>query len=260
MGNDFKVLGRDQLAGAAAGGPAGRVIRPHDQRRLDGSAFSRERPPSVDEPHPERRDSRFRVSELARPYLPVHEEERRRVEGEVRRQVDAISKETYDAALERGIAEGRELGRREGRAEVSSRAAPMLDSLESLAREFEGVRKSMYEANERFLIDLVLRITRKVCLAEVGTDAGYVGRLARAMIEQSGARENIRVRIHPAQLEDIAALRAGLASTFGELRNLQVEASAEVAEGACEVDTDFSNLKASMDSQIESLHATLVKA
>jgi flagellar assembly protein FliH len=252
MADSFRIMTKDLITQAEVEPAAGRVVKTYDQKPLKQSGFMRESIPKA-------QDSRFRVSDLARPHLPVHEEERREVESRVRAQVDAIAKETHDAALARGLEEGREIGRREANDEVRASAAPMLDRLQALVSEFDGVKKSMYEANERFLTELVLRIARKVCMKEVGGNAEYVQRLARTMIEQSGARENIRVRLHPSQLEAIEGLRADLAKTLGELRNLQVELSSEVPEGGCAVETDFCSMKASLDSQIDAIHESLVK-
>ena len=165
----------------------------------------------------------------------------------------------HDAALARGTEEGREIGRREAHDEVAAAASPVLDRLQALVAEFDGIKKTMYDANERFLTELVLRITRKVCLKEVAGDAEYIQRLARSMIEQSGARENIRVRLNPSQVDAITSLRAELGRSMGELRNLHVELSSDVPEGGCAVETDFSSMKASIDTQLDAIHDTLVK-
>jgi flagellar assembly protein FliH len=250
---------KDLIAQAKVEPSNGRVVKTYDQKPLQQSGFVRESIPNVANPRPAVKDSRFHVSDLARPYLPVHEEERRVIESQVRAQVDAIAKETHDAALALGMEQGRELGRREGHDEVSASAAPVLDRLQALVTEFDGIRKSMYEANERILTELVLRIARKVCMKEVGGNSDYVQRLARTMIEQSGARENIRVRLHPAQVDAIERLRADLAKSMGELRNLQIELSSDLPEGGCSVETDFSSMKASLDSQIDAIHDSLVK-
>ncbi len=238
----------------------GRIVKTYEQRRLDESAFTRQEPPRVSVTGAVAvRDSRFKVSELARPHLPVHEEERRAVENEVRRQLDALSKETYEAALAKGLEEGREQGRREARERALEESKPLLDRFEALTTEFEGLRHAMLEANERALVELVLRVARKVCLDSTVGDSGYVERLIRAMVEQSGVRENIRIRLNPAQLEAISGLREGLARSLGELKNLQIELSGDVPDGGCELETDFNSMKADIDSQIAAIHEAMVE-
>ncbi len=259
MSDSFRIMTKDQLARARVEPATGRVVKPYEQRPIQETGFVRERVPMASDPQPAVKDSRFQVSDLARPYLPIHAEEQREFESRVRAQVDAIAKETYEAALARGLQEGREIGSRQARDEVAAAAAPMLDGLQALATEFEGIKAVMYEANERFLTELVLRIARKVCLKEVAGDGDYIRKLARSMIEQSGARENIRVRLNPAQVDAIAGLRADLSGSLGELRNLQVEVSADVPEGGCAVETDFSSMKASVDSQLDAIHDSMVK-
>jgi flagellar assembly protein FliH len=259
MSDSFRIMTKDQIARARAEPGTARVVKTYEQKPIHEAGFMRERVPVVSDPRPAVKDSRFQVSDLARPYLPVHAEEQREVESRVRAQVDAIAQETYEAALARGLEEGREMGRRQAHDEVTAAAAPMLDRLAALGAEFEGIKASMYQANERFLTELVLRIARKVCLKEVAGDGEYIQRLARSMIEQSGARESIRVRLNPAQVDSIASLRADLAKSLGELRNLQIEVSADVPEGGCAVETDFSSMKASVDTQLDAIHDSMVK-
>jgi len=197
--------------------------------------------------------SRFKLSELAREQLPVREEEQREIEQKVRAQVEAISQETYEAARQTGFVEGLELGRKQAFEEYSKQAAPKLDSLSALVGAFESIQSKIHQANERFIIELIMRIARKVCLKELQSDEKVILRWVQAMITQSGARENIRIRLNPAQMDTLQELRSALTASLGDLKNLQVGISAEVPVGACEVDTEFNNLVGSLDLQLEAI-------
>jgi flagellar biosynthesis/type III secretory pathway protein FliH len=258
MSDSFRLTQKERAPGFHVEGKAGRVVKPLEQRKLSSSGFTPERAPEIINSHPSAKNSRFQISELTRPYLPMLEEERAAIEAEVRSQVDAIARETYEAARLRGLEEGRELGAREAREELLASNAPYLKSLQALVAEFEGMRKVMFEANERFLMELIVRIARKVCLQEISGDTQYLQRLARAMVEQSGARENIRIRLNPGQVDTISLVREELAKSLGELRNVQIELSADVPEGSCQLETDFSSMSAGLDSQIDAIHDALV--
>ncbi|MBU6375703.1 MAG: hypothetical protein KGQ59_06890 [Bdellovibrionales bacterium] len=260
MPENFRVIQKDQLKVTESEAQVGRVVKPYEQRSIGKEGFTREKVPSFrGTVNPLAKDSRFKVSDLARPYLPMHHEDQALIESEVRKQVDALAKETFEAAREKGLSEGREIGKQMAYDEVRTESAPLLESLENLVRGFENVRGEIFAANERFLLDLVTRIARKVCLKELSTDQDYIQRLAKAMIEQSGARENIRVRVNPTQIDAVSSFRAELSKSFGDLKNLQIELASEVPDGACVVETDFSSLAASLDSQIGAVHEALVK-
>ncbi|NDD92020.1 hypothetical protein EBZ37_08050, partial [bacterium] len=206
MGENFRVIQKEQLKITESEARVGRVVQPYEQRAIGKEGFIREKVPSFrGTVSPAVKDSRFRVSDLARPYLPMHQEDQAAIEAMVRKQVDAIAKETYEAALAKGLAEGRKEGHAQAYEEVKSANAPVFDALESLVRGFEGVRQEIFAANERFLIEMITRVARKVCLKELSTDQDYIQRLAKAMVEQTGARENIRIRVNPAQIDSISA-------------------------------------------------------
>ncbi|MEN9723556.1 MAG: flagellar assembly protein FliH [Pseudomonadota bacterium] len=260
MASDFTRINSEKLKKVVDGeSDLGRVVRPYQQKPIqEGSFRPVQRDRMVLSENPTLKDSRFKVSELARPYLSVFQEEQAVIADEVRKQVDALAKETYEAALKKGLEEGRVAGAAEAREHVLAEARPTLDSLESLLHEFEGLKAAVFSSNERFLIELVLRISKRICLKELATDSEYVTRLARAMIENCGLRENLRIRVNPTQVDSMGQMRESLRTMLGELKNLQIELSDEVASGACELETDYSTLRASLDSQIDAIHEALV--
>ena len=204
-----------------------------------------------------RKDSRFVVSHLSREPLAIDAEERRAFEQRVRAEVGALAKETFNTAKSEGYQAGIQEGRQQAYSEAQREVASMLESLASLAESVESHRKRLLDQQERFLMELVFKIARKVCLKELSGDTGYVTRMLHAMVEQAGTRENLRVRISLQDLESLSSLRGDLVTRWGELKNLSIEPSAGVAAGACELETDLASYSASLDSQLETIHSAL---
>ena len=245
-----------------------RVVREYEPRRIikPGTGdyrFTRQNFGSIaatDTPksNVQQRDSRFVLSHLVREPLGVNEEERRAIEARVRTEVDALAQETFNAAREAGFKQGLEEGSNQALAEAREQAAGVLDSISSLAESVEGHRARLLQSQERFLMELVLRIARRVCLKELSTDAQYVGRLIHSMVEQAGTRDNLRIRVSSRDLEALGSLRESLATRFGEFKNLSIEASPDLVGGSCEVESDVSSYSASLDSQFEAIEAGLL--
>jgi flagellar biosynthesis/type III secretory pathway protein FliH len=246
-----------------------RVVRDYEPRRIikPGSGsyeFTREKFGPIAASDDGRvfqssRDSRFRISELSREPLSVHLEEQRAFEARVRDEVAALSREAFEAARKAGHEEGLKLGRDEALGEAREEAKSMLDSISGLFQSLESHRSRLLEQQERFLIEMVLKIARKVCLKEVSLDAAYLGRLAHAMVEQCGTRENVRVRISLQDAEGVGALRQQLAEQIAGLKNLTVEASGSVPAGGCEVETDISAYSASLASQLDAIEKSMLQ-
>lgn len=204
-----------------------------------------------------RKDSRFVVSNLSREPLAIDAEERRAFEERVRQEVGALAQETFNTAKAEGYKAGLQAGEEKAYAETRASSLEMLDNLASLSESVESHRKRLLDQQERFLMELVFKIAKKVCLKELSGDTNYVTRMLHAMIEQAGTRENLRVRISLQDLEVLSSLRQELVTRWGELKNLSIEPSAQVPSGACELETDLASYSASLDSQLESIHGAL---
>lgn len=205
-----------------------------------------------------RKDARFSINSLLRDPLSIEEEERRVMDEKVQARVSAIEEEARARASEIGYADGLKQGHEEAFRRFQTESAERMAGLEQLIASLEGAKREIFRANERYLVELVFRVARMVLLRELSADKEYVLRLTRELIERVGARENIRVRVHPDDLETAALLKDGLEKALGTLQNLNVEASAQVRRGGCELETQWNVIDASVETQLEGIHDALV--
>jgi flagellar assembly protein FliH len=205
-----------------------------------------------------RKDSRFSLNPLLRDPLAVEQEERRVIDSRVDEKVAAVR----DQARREGHTEGFEAGRMQGFAkahqEFQAEAAERLQAFESMLASMEEAHAEVFRANERYLIELVFRIARMIALKELSTDRDYVLRLAKGLIESMGVRENIRMEIHPRDLETVALLKEGLEKHLGTLKNLSIEASESVELGGCRIETQWNAIDARIETQLQGIHDGLL--
>jgi len=204
------------------------------------------------------KDSRFMLSDLVREPLAIDAEERRAVEAQIRKEVDALAQETFESAKASGFEAGKKEGHEAGVSEVRERGAEMLESLNQLLESVEAHKVRLLQTQERFLMELVLKIARKVCLKEVGSDAQYIQRLIASMIEQTGTRDHLKIKISVQDYESLGELKASLVQRFGELKNLSIEASSALEQGRCEVESDLSTYSASLNAQLEIIEKAIL--
>jgi len=81
--------------------------------------------------------------------------------------------------------------------------------------------------------------------------------LCSEIIEKVGVKENISIKMHPSDEEQVSKVREGLISKFGELRNLTVETSPQVRMGGCVVETSLNLIDASIETQLENIHRAM---
>ncbi len=87
-------------------------------------------------------------------------------------------------------------------------------------------------------------------LKELGQDRDYLVRLCTELIEKTGLRDNLRLKVSPMDLETAEMLKAGIQQRLGEMRNLSVEPSADVA-GGCILESQWGAIDARLDTQLD---------
>jgi len=212
----------------------------------------------VDQKSKNQRDSRFSLNPLLREPLSIEQEEKRVIEEKVRAQVDALAKVVSEKAQKVGYDVGFKAGHDEASKKFEIDGAEKLAKLDKLVAELENAKVEIFRANERYLIEMIFRIAKMITLRETTTDRDYLVRLSRELITKSGARENITIKINPEEAKTIEAIREGLMKAFGQLSNLNIEASSQVTRGGCQVETEWNAIDASIEKQLEAIHRALI--
>lgn len=205
----------------------------------------------------EQKNSRFAVSDLVRGALSMNADEEERIEMEVQRRVDerlaALAENTKNEAYNVGYAQGQMTAHEA----IVRKSDPLIDRLQALATNFEGMKFDLSKANEDVLIRMVYRLARMVCLKEIKEDPTYTKRLITQLLERLGTRENIKIFVGSEAFSAAETLRAGLAESLGTLKNISIELDPEIRDAGCRVETDFAEVDARIEVQLQNIAETL---
>ncbi len=150
-------------------------------------------------------------------------------------------------------AAAREEGIRQGREEARAEAAERAEALEALLRELAGWKPRLYEEARAQVLELVLELVRKMLgpLSEQceGTVVHVVGRALQALAD----REQVTVRVHPTDLEEVVEAKPTLLEAVDGIRQLTVVEDPSVGRGGCRVQTPTAEIDARLDTQLEEL-------
>lgn len=204
-----------------------------------------------------RRDQRFMMSELARNALSITQEQENLIEERVTQKLQELSDQTHQVAFAQGHAEGLKKGHEEGLVEFQSESTKRLEQLDALIASMEGAKGELFESNREFLMNVVYRVSKAILLKEIAADKDYLLRLSRELVERSGLRENLTLKIHPSDAESVDMLRQGLVQSFSSLRNLSIELSEHVSAGGCILETEWGAVDASLETQLSQVLSTL---
>jgi flagellar assembly protein FliH len=158
-----------------------------------------------------------------------------------------LQAEAHKGAFEQGLAEGREAGRAEVRAQVERLSGMFYD----LAKPFEVLDAEV----ERELLTLSMALARQIVRRELKTDpTQIIGIIREAIAALPVAARDVRVHLHP---EDAAVVRQHLAPTENERAWVIVE-DPVMARGGCQISTSTSRIDMRLETRLGAMLSELL--
>lgn len=199
----------------------------------------------------------FHLHPASKLALGVDQEEKAQLEGAIQQEVEIRVQKFRDQGYIDGMKKGLEDGRREATEALDAEIRPKFQQFLSLMETFEGLKKSLFHSNEQVLVQLMFSIAKQVLLKELSTDQDYLKRLVSQVIERIGVKDHVRIKVNQTDQASIDAIREFLKQHYPDLRNIQIEASDDVIDGGCFVETDLIRVNASVQNQLLAIEESL---
>ncbi len=156
--------------------------------------------------------------------------------------LEALQKEAYDEAWQKGHAEGVAAGEQA----VADRAARLDVLLKALAHPFD----ELDEMVEKQLVELSMAVVKQLFRREIRLDPTHIIGVVREAIQLLPvASRNVQLHLHP---DDAALVRESLSPTEGDLAWTIVE-DPLITRGGCRVTTDNSQIDATAEARLNSV-------
>jgi flagellar assembly protein FliH len=153
-------------------------------------------------------------------------------------------------AWERGVREG------EARARASAEAAvgQQRDAVGAAIREFVQDRVAYFHNVEGEVVALCLAIVRKILRREAQVDPLLLAGLVRVALEKMAVRQNVRLRVHPAQVADWREY-------FAQQKDLEqvpeLQGDAALEPNQCELETELGVTDLNLETQLKEIEQGL---
>ena len=154
-------------------------------------------------------------------------------------------------SFERGLTEGKNLAER-GLVNV-------FRSLRAATESVHVLREKALRESEDDLINLTMKVARKVILREVATDRRILTNVVRTAIEALSDRCEITIRLNPDDY--ILVTTSPDDSLRSELltERMQLKSDPSILPGSCMIDSEIGTLDASIDGQLEEIFRRLTE-
>lgn len=189
-------------------------------------------------------------------YTPLQFDEKsvqkKLTEEEILALVKTREEEGYARGLEKGRAEGCNLGEKEVKETVAR--------MESLIVELEGFKQKKLTELFSPILTLALDIAKKVVHKEIELDEGIVLHVAReAMMKVAGNEEQVLIRVNPLDYEVIARNMDQLKEESG-VKRIVIETTPGISIGGCVIETKTGEIDARIEGQIKEMEDVISSA
>lgn len=170
-------------------------------------------------------------------------------------QLSQLQKQAYDEGFDEGRKKGFEYGHKEGLVKSAEQINQWSNHMDSLLTTLDTPLKLLDNQVERELVELVMSLVRQLVRREVKLDPNHiVGVVREALSILPVASRGVRVVLHPDDAELIRQIYDVSDSELG----WKIIEEPVLARGGCRVQTETSQVDASLESRLTALFAPLL--
>ena len=157
---------------------------------------------------------------------------------------------------EKAYAEGYEAGL----SIAVQKADSLLEALQQAIDEETAEREALVRSIEQQALMLCVDTAEKVIRHEIRTDKQIVTRVLKMCLRRVKDRNEVTVRVNPAEVEGMRAMRDELLSSAENLRELNIVDDRRISAGGCIVESPSGDFDARIETQIDQIRRKLMDA
>jgi len=150
----------------------------------------------------------------------------------------------------KGFAQGQQAAAAAAQQETAALAKKLAATLDDLMR----VRNEMIRHTEKQMVQLALAVARRVVHREVAVDPTAMLTMMRVVLERVSDAARVSVRLNPADHQAVTAALADSPTSD----QVAVTADPRVPRGGCKVESEYGDIDAGVDAQIQEIARALL--
>lgn len=159
-----------------------------------------------------------------------------------------------EAARRSGYEEGRKAGNEAGLAE----ARRVMQQFEHSIADAIRSRETMLEEAKQKILELVVRISRKVTCDAIDIDREKTAAVIAGIINQLTDRSRLKILVHPEFLPIVEQNMSRYLTGAAMIKELVIEADPRVRLGGCFIQTPAGDIDARLESQFEIIESAIM--
>jgi flagellar assembly protein FliH len=202
----------------------------------------------------------FRMSDVIRIQTGVKEIENSDFEEMVELKTIEKLKDVQESAYQ----EAYQLGLEEGKAEALKNASAEIDSrlgqLDELLTSIRRLKTDLFQFNESHIVQLAFHMAARLAHAEVIADPDRIKDVIRQALEMAQLDEEVTVQVAPSQFLFLESLKKETGREYEFLKKVKLDASPEVTEGGCIIETNYGSIDARLEERVKKLWESIAES
>lgn len=167
----------------------------------------------------------------------------------LKKEIERIEKEAYFQGLTQGEREGIELGKK--------KIEPILQNFHQALLEVEKIKKKIYLSAEKELVELALAIAKKVIAHEIKTNKESIKKIIKEALKQVAGSKKIKIKLGQDDFEFVKNAKSSFLGINDSIESIDFEADENITGGGCIIETNFGEIDASIEKQLQVVEETL---
>lgn len=174
-----------------------------------------------------------------------------RIEAEARQKAEGIERDAFD----RGYAQGKEEGYREGKSEADR----VVERLHVVLNRAIDRRNEIIEESETQVVNLVLNIAKKVIKVISENQKNVVMNNVIQSLRKLKSKSDVIIRVNLADLKTVSQHKEEIIKSIERVGNITVAEDTTVDPGGAIVETDFGEIDARIASQLREIEDRILE-
>lgn len=163
--------------------------------------------------------------------------------------ISDIEHDAYEKSFAQGEKDGFEFGEK--------KAIKVLEDIENLFSEIDGIKHDILNQYEREIIDLIFAVAEKIVHHEVTSKPSAIKNAIFDALELAVEKSKVVFNVNPDDYDYVEKLRPEIFNQNKGLKSIVVNSDPGVSRGGCYLETSYGNIDATIESKLEKIRQCL---
>ena len=154
--------------------------------------------------------------------------------------------------------DGYSIGFEDGRIAEKKRVDALAKTVSEVVSNLEIHRIQLLERAEEGVIKLVLALARKIILKEPSVSHEIILNITQNALKTVVDPTDLKIKVNPDELNILKENKHSLEMIIGTNTSVKIEPDAAISTGGCIIETDFGDIDARIESQLDTIEKALM--